>query len=228
MHDFWLSLVMVFIAELGDKTQLVSLSLATRYSARVVLAGITVATLLVHVFSALIGNMAGALMPRDWLHFLSGLAFIGFGLWTLRGDSLDGEESVNTRRLSPFFLVAVVFFFAELGDKTMLCTVTMAGTCAFAPVWLGSTAGMVLADGLAIWAGCSLGARLQGKTIKVGAALIFFAFGLVGSVKGGMNLPPLAWLLGLFPAAGAIWLLFEKREPPKLPPVCRPDVERTP
>ena len=74
MQDFWLSLVMIFIAELGDKTQLVSLVLATRFNTRVVLTGIFAATLVVHIFSAALGNLVGGLLPESWVLFLSGLA----------------------------------------------------------------------------------------------------------------------------------------------------------
>lgn len=213
MHDFWLSLVMIFIAELGDKTQLVSLALATRYNARVVLAGVFAATLVVHVFSAALGKLAGGLLPEHWVRFLSGLAFIAFGLWTLRGDSLNSEPKAHGRLASPFFVVFTVFFLAELGDKTMLGTVTLAATGAFVPVWLGSTLGMVISDGLAIGVGTLMGTRLPERLVKVGAALIFFAFGLWGAVTGGMQLSPVVWVVGFLAIAGFCFLmLFTRKE----------------
>jgi len=197
VYDFALATIMIFLAELGDKTQLVALMMATRYNARVVLAGVFVATLVVHVFSAALGNLAGGLLPENWIQFLAGIAFIGFGLWTLRGDCLDGAECGGYNRIqSPFLVVSVVFFIAELGDKTMLSTVTLATSGSFIPVWLGSTLGMVVSDGLAIWVGKVLGARLPERTVRIGAALIFFAFGIWGAVRGGMDLPPLSWAAG--------------------------------
>jgi putative Ca2+/H+ antiporter (TMEM165/GDT1 family) len=196
MNAFWLSLVMIFLAELGDKTQLVALTLACRYSAKVVLWGIFWATLTVHVVSAGIGWIMGGLLPTDWIQFIAGLAFIGFGFWTLRGDSVDEEESRNRRIVSPFWLVFVTFFLAELGDKTMLSTVTLATTNSFIPVWLGSTVGMVLSDGLAIWVGKVLGAKLPEKTIKIGAAVIFFGFGVFSMIQGGLKLTPYVWIGG--------------------------------
>ncbi len=214
MHDFWLALLIVFIAEMGDKTQLVSLALATRFNPRVVLSGIFAATLVVHVFSAALGRIFGDLLPADWVQFLSGLAFIAFGLWTLRGDSLDDDPNRNRRLTSPFLLVFTVFFLAELGDKTMLSTVTLAATGAFVPVWLGSTLGMVLADGLAIAVGKVMGARLPERHIKVGAALIFFAFGLWGAVRGGMNLHPVVWALGFMAVSAlSVVFLFRRKNP---------------
>jgi len=194
MNAFWLSLVMIFLAELGDKTQLVALTLATRYNAKVVLWGIFWATLAVHVASAGIGWVMGGLLPTDWIGFLAGLAFIGFGFWTLRGDCLDEDECRKRRIVSPFWLVFVTFFLAELGDKTMLSTVTLGTTNPFIPGWLGSTIGMVLSDGLAIGLGKLLGARLPEKAVKIGAAVIFFGFGIYSMIEGGLKLPYYAWI----------------------------------
>jgi Ca2+/H+ antiporter, TMEM165/GDT1 family len=196
MNAFWLSMGMIFLAELGDKTQLVALTLATRYNTKVVLGGIFCATLAVHVFSAGIGWLVGGLLPTDWIQFIAGLAFVGFGFWTLRGDSLDEEESKGRKIRSPFWLVFVTFFLAELGDKTMLSTVTLATTNSFIPVWIGSTIGMVLSDGLAIVVGKLLGAKLPERVVKVGAAVIFFGFGLFSLIQGGMKLPFYIWIIG--------------------------------
>lgn len=197
MNAFWLSLGMIFLAELGDKTQLVALTLATRYNARVVLSGIFWATLAIHIASAGIGWVMGGLLPTDWIQFVAGLAFIGFGFWTLRGDCLGEEERGICKVTSPFRMVFVTFFLAELGDKTMLSTVTLAAANAFIPVWLGSTLGMVLSDGLAIWVGKILGARLPEKVVKISAAVIFFGFGIIGMIQGAIKLPHYAWILGM-------------------------------
>lgn len=217
-HDFWLSTLMIFLAELGDKTQLVALCLATRYNTRVVLAGIFVATLVVHIFSAALGNFAGNMLPTHWIHYLAGIAFIGFGLWTLRGDCVDEEECAHHSRISsPFLIVATVFFLAELGDKTMLSTVTLAAGGAFVPVWLGSTLGMVISDGLAIWVGKVLGARLPERAVKIGAAIIFFAFGIWGCIQGGMHLPPLYWGIAPVTVAALSFLFFWRKKEKSAP-----------
>ena len=197
MHDFWLALGMIFLAELGDKTQLVALTLATHYNARLVLTGIFLATLAIHVVSAGLGLFVGGLLPVDWIRFLAGLAFVGFGFWTIRGDCLDDEEGGVCRNVSPFWLVFTTFFMAELGDKTMLGTVTLASTGAFIPVWLGSTIGMVASDGLAIMVGRILGKQLPERLVKIGAAVIFFGFGCFSLVRGGLKLPLWVWPVGL-------------------------------
>ena len=188
MNGFWLSLALVFLAELGDKTQLVALMLATRFKAGIVLAGVLVATLLVHAFSVALGGITGRLLPHGWILLLSGLAFIAFAIWTWRGDRLDDDDQKVRRITSPFMIVTVTFFLAELGDKTMLSTVTLASQYSPVQVWLGSTVGMVLSDALAIWVGQALGTRLPEKAVKVGAAIIFLAFGLFSLYLGAIEL----------------------------------------
>lgn len=184
MEAFWLSLFLIFVAEMGDKTQLVALTLATRFNTWVVLAGVFVATLLVHAFSVALGGLTGSLLPPGWLQIICGLAFVVFGLWTLRGDTADDGNGRINRLNSPFLIVIVTFFLAELGDKTMLGTVTLAAQYSALPVWLGSTLGMVIADALAIWAGRALGRHLPEKAIKIGAAAIFFGVGIYYAGQG--------------------------------------------
>jgi putative Ca2+/H+ antiporter (TMEM165/GDT1 family) len=199
MDAFLLSLGLIFLAELGDKTQLVALLLATRFRAGVVLAGIFVATLLVHLLSVAIGGFTGAFLAPGWIALLSGLAFIGFGLWTLRGDELEEDQGIMKSLTSPFLIVTTTFFLAELGDKTMLGTVTLAASQAVIPVWLGSTLGMVLSDALAIWVGQVLGKKLPERAVKIGAAAIFLVFGLYYLVQGANEL----WQV--LPGLKALW-----------------------
>ncbi|MEO8605528.1 MAG: TMEM165/GDT1 family protein [bacterium] len=181
---FFIALFFVFAAEMGDKTQLVALAFATRYPARTVLAGVLLATLLVHLFSVGLGEVMGATIPSFWIDMFAGIAFIAFGLWTLRGDALDEDESLRERRFGPLLTVAVAFFLAELGDKTMLMTVTIASQQnSFIRVWLGSTLGMVVADGLAIVVGRVLGAKLPERMIKYGAAAVFLLTGVATLAK---------------------------------------------
>lgn len=181
MHEpFVLALFFVFVAEMGDKTQLVALAFATRYRVSTVLTGVCGATLLVHLFSVALGQWLGLTLPAFWVAMLAGLAFIGFGLWTLRGDELGDEQRLAAHRFGPLLTVAIAFFIAEVGDKTMLTTVTIASEHHdFVGVWLGSTGGMVVADGLAIFIGRMLGRRLPERAIKYGAAAIFITTGVV-------------------------------------------------
>ncbi len=175
-----ISFGVIFVAELGDKSQLMALTFATRYRTATVLAGITIATAVVHLISVGVGVGLGAALPTGWINLLAGLAFFAFAAWTLRGDTLTEQEKskAERRRRSALWAVGGAFFLAELGDKTMLATITLATNHGWFGTWIGSTVGMVAADALAIVAGRMLGKRLPEKAIKYGAAALFVAFGV--------------------------------------------------
>jgi len=180
LDAFLISFGIIFVAELGDKSQLMAMTFAARYRATTILIAITAATALVHLFSVLLGAAVGVALPTDAISVAAGLAFLAFAAWTVRGDQLDEDEAARANRTdrSVFWTVAVAFFLAELGDKTMLATVTLATDNGLFGTWIGSTLGMVAADALAIVVGQQLGARLPERTIKIGAAITFVAFGV--------------------------------------------------
>ncbi|GAA2712129.1 TMEM165/GDT1 family protein [Micromonospora olivasterospora] len=184
MEGFLVALVIsfgvIFVAELGDKSQLMALTFATRFRPVPVLIGITIATAIVHLASVAIGYGLGATLPTAWISMLAGLAFLGFGAWTLRGDKLTEEEKRKAERSSKSAVIAVgvAFFLAELGDKTMLATITLATKYGWFGTWLGSTLGMVAADALAILVGRLLGRHLPERAIRYGAAVLFAICGL--------------------------------------------------
>ena len=191
MTAFFVSFAVIFVAELGDKSQLMALTFATRYRAVPVLIGITVATALVHLVSVVVGAVIGAALPIRALNLLAGLAFLGFGAWTLRGDRLDEDEERKAEQASGNVVLAVgaAFFLAELGDKTMIATITLATREGLLGTWLGSTVGMVAADGLAIAVGRLLGTRLPERAVRIGAAVAFFAFGVALLVEAAVAGP---------------------------------------
>lgn len=174
------SFAVIFVAELGDKSQLMAMTFATRYRTWPVLIGITVATAVVHLISVGIGYGLGATLPTGWISLTAGIAFLAFGAWTLRGDSLTDDEKSKAERSTGSAVLAVggAFFLAELGDKTMLATITLATQYGWFGTWLGSTLGMVAADALAIGVGRLLGRHLPEKAIKYGAAALFAIFGI--------------------------------------------------
>lgn len=187
MSALWVALGVIFLAELGDKSQLLALALAARYKAVPVIIGLTIATAAMHALSVLIGVVLGASIPTRAVTLISGVAFVLFGLWTLRGDELDDEEAEPTGRLagrSPVVVACALFAMAEFGDKTMLATITLAASGGWFWVWLGSTVGMVAADLLAVLVGAVLGARLPERPIRIGAAIIFVLCGLFLIVEG--------------------------------------------
>lgn len=174
-----ISFGVVLVAEMGDKSQLMALAFAVRYRPVPVLLGITVATAATHTLAVAVGYGLGAALPTGWIALGAGLAFLGFGAWTLRGDHLSEPERARADRSprSAVVTVAGAFFLAELGDKTMLATATLATQYGWFGTWLGSTLGMVVADAFAIGAGHLLGRRLPERAIRYGAAALFGVFG---------------------------------------------------
>jgi Ca2+/H+ antiporter, TMEM165/GDT1 family len=193
---FLVSFGVIFVAELGDKSQLMALTFAARYRMAPVLVGIALATSVVHAVSVAIGYGLGTALPTEWLLLASGLAFLGFAAWTLRGDELsDAQRSTPPARtgLGAVVTASVAFFLAELGDKTMLATITLATQHGWFGTWLGSTAGMVLADGLAMAVGRVLARRLPERLVRCAASGLFLLFGcwlLVDALReaGGLRL----------------------------------------
>jgi Ca2+/H+ antiporter, TMEM165/GDT1 family len=184
-----LSFGVIFVAELGDKSQLMALAFATRHRALPVLAGITGATAVVHLVSVVVGALLGAALPTRPMNLLAGLAFLGFAAWTLRGEELSEDEAARAKRStgSAVLAASAAFFLAELGDKTMLATITLATREGLAGTWAGSTLGMVAADAIAIAIGQQLGRRLPERAVRIGAAASFVVFGallLVEAARG--------------------------------------------
>jgi putative Ca2+/H+ antiporter (TMEM165/GDT1 family) len=177
----------IFVAEMGDKSQLMALTFATRYRTVPILIGITIATASVHAVSVLVGAVLAVSLPTDLINIVAGLAFLGFAAWTIRGDRLSDDEAAKVERQSNRSAIAAAsgaFFLAELGDKTMLATITLASTDNPWWVWLGSTVGMVAADALAILVGRLLGKRLPERAITIFAAVMFVFFGVALLLEG--------------------------------------------
>jgi putative Ca2+/H+ antiporter (TMEM165/GDT1 family) len=188
MYAFFLSLAVVFVAELGDKSQLMAMTFAARYRARDVLLAITVATAVVHLASVGIGRLIGdRFSGSQWvISIVAGVAFLVFAAWTLRGDALSEGEAEKARQSKGAALLAVggAFFLAELGDKTMLATIVLATKENWFGTWIGSTVGMVAADALAIVVGAVLGRKLPERFIRIGASVAFVIFGVVLIIEG--------------------------------------------
>ena len=186
MNAFALSFGVILLAELGDKSQLMALAFATRYRAWTVLVAVTVATLIVHAGSVLLGSAFALALPAAAIQVVAGLSFCGFAAWTLRGDALGHQEASRAKRTGRWTMLTIgsAFFLAELGDKTMLATVTLATTEEPWGTWLGSTAGMVAADALAIAFGAYLGTRLPERAIRIFAAAAFVLFGALLLAEG--------------------------------------------
>lgn len=175
------SLGVVFIAELGDKSQLMTMAYALRHRWWVVLSGVGIAAFLVHGLSVSIGHFLGLSLPARPIAFAAAIAFLLFSAWTWH-DSREKDAGDDAGPIAEprFVIFAVVssFVLAELGDKTMLATITLASDYDWLGVWIGATVGMVLADGLAIAAGVLMHRRLPERFLHRLASVLFLLFGL--------------------------------------------------
>lgn len=177
MEALLTSTLLVALAEIGDKTQLLSFVLAARLrKPGAIIAGIFVATVANHALAGSLGVWLAQLSDPRWLPWITGLAFIAFGLWTLHPDSLD--EDPNMRRGGAFITTTIAFFIAEMGDKTQFATVALGARFdALVAVVMGTTVGMMLANIPAVMIGEKLAHRLPLTAIRGVAAGVFILTG---------------------------------------------------
>lgn len=173
------SFIFVLLAEMGDKTQLLAMAFAARYSAFKVLIAVLFATLLNHTLAVFAGRFLTTVIPINIISLAAALSFIIFGLWTLRGDKLHGEDKKEPR-FGPVLTVGIAFFLAEMGDKTQLATISLAIKYQnMASVLMGTTLAMVTADAIGITIGVIMRKHIPEKAIKWFSAVVFIAFGIV-------------------------------------------------
>jgi putative Ca2+/H+ antiporter (TMEM165/GDT1 family) len=182
IEGFATAFALVFVAELGDKSMLLALTLGTRYPAWWVLAAIAVESAVVMALAVAGGALAGALLPALAVAALSGVLFVSFGLWSLRDAAADEDAPTLLRRgaVATIAALATSFFVSELGDKTQVAAISLAGLerAGQVGVWAGATLGMVAGDGIAIAAGRQLQAWIPARVLRVAAAWTFVAFGV--------------------------------------------------
>lgn len=172
------SFMLVFISEMGDKTQLLALVLAARFRKPIpILFGILVATLLNHALASYIGAFVTQFISTDILKWILGLTFIGFGLWILIPDKDNGLK--ENHKWGPFITTTVAFFFAEMGDKTQLATVALAAKYT-QPLFvtLGTTLGMLASNGIAVLLGQKFTDKIPMALVHKIASALFILFGL--------------------------------------------------
>ncbi|MBP7055444.1 MAG: TMEM165/GDT1 family protein [Candidatus Omnitrophica bacterium] len=180
MQAFIGSFIFVLLAEMGDKTQLLAMAFAAKYKARHVLIAVFIATLLNHSLAVLTGHFLTVVVPMRVISFMAAISFIIFGLWTLHGDSLHGEDKRPTH-FGPVLTVAIAFFLAEMGDKTQLATVSLAVKYRnMLHVLFGTTFAMVAADAAGILLGVVMRKHIPERGIKWFAASTFIIFGISG------------------------------------------------
>ena len=183
---FIVSTSVVALAEMGDKTQLLSLILAARYRKPMpIVLGILVATLLNHAIAGALGAWLSSLMRPEVLNWVMAAAFIAMGLWILVPDKLDEDDvAVPKQQMGVFFATVVAFFLAEMGDKTQFATIALAAQYSdVLSVVLGTTLGMMMANAPAVYLGNRFAQRLPTKIIHIIAAIIFIAIVVLTAVK---------------------------------------------
>ena len=225
MNPFLASTGLVVLAEMGDKTQLLAMALACRFRWQTVMLGVFAATLGNHFLAVVAGTYLTKVIPLYSVQVAASASFILFGFWTLRGDTLEGED--KRFNYSPFWTVAVAFFLAEMGDKTQLATVALAAEYkSIIAVWMGTTTGMLIADAIGIGVGIVLGKKIPDRLIKWVAALIFIFFGLSGlyDLLPGSLLYPIFIVSGLGLLGFLIYEAFwgRKKRGASQAPICEP------
>jgi putative Ca2+/H+ antiporter (TMEM165/GDT1 family) len=179
---FLISLGAVALAEMGDKTQIITMTFASKYKPAKVLVAIVIAIALISAVSVAAGTLlARNDALRQWIQLIAAVSFIVFGLWSLR-EQKDEQEKPGKTKFGPIVTVAIAFFVAELGDKTQLATVALAAEFPQAPVlvFLGSSLGLLAANGLGIFVGAMFCRRIPDKVFRLISAGVFFLFGLYG------------------------------------------------
>lgn len=181
MDAFLISTGIVALAEMGDKTQLLSLVLAARFRKPwPIVMGILVATLANHALAGAVGSWVTTLLGPTALRWVLGLSFIAMAVWMLIPDKLDDEEGDPAPRMGVFMTTLVAFFLAEMGDKTQIATVMLAAQYnTWFWVVAGTTLGMMLANAPVVWLGDAITRRVPIALVHKVSALIFAVLGVI-------------------------------------------------
>lgn len=171
------ALSLIFLAEMGDKTQLMAMTFATKYKVRDILIGIGLGAFFNHGLAILLGSFLQRVIPFEIIYLIAGVVFILFGLLSLKIE--DDEVEEKAIKYGPILTVSLAFFIGELGDKTQLTALTLSTSQGYpAFILMGTVTGMVLTGLLGIWVGIKLGSKVPELQLKLGAATIFMIFGI--------------------------------------------------
>ncbi|MGD9811660.1 MAG: TMEM165/GDT1 family protein [Sphingobium sp.] len=179
MEAILTSTAVVALAEIGDKTMLLAIVLATRFRRPLpIVLGILVATLANHGIAAFLGQSIASILEGDWFRYAVGASFIAMALWTLVPDKLDEKES-RPPRFGAFVTTTIAFFIVEIGDKTQVATIALGAQFGnVLTVTIGTTSGMMLANVPAVYLGSRIVEIVSIKFVRTAAALLFLAIGI--------------------------------------------------
>lgn len=200
---------LIFVAEMGDKTQILAMAFATRYKVKMVLVGIFLGSLLNHGLAVILGSYLSNFIPIATMQMVAGFAFVAFALWSLQMEEDEDEEDKPKKAWGPVMTVAMAFFIGELGDKTQLTAITLSAEGNY-PVFIlmGTVLGMIVTGGLGIYVGKKIGDKIPEIAIKFIAASIFMFFGitkLYSTVPGAYTTP--LYTIGFLMVVGIIALI---------------------
>ena len=185
MTIFLTVLLTIFIAEMGDKTQLLLVAMAGKYKISHILSGTWLATILLNIMAVGVGAALSKYLDMRIIKFIAAIAFFWFAYATLKGESEDEDENVAKHNFGPVLAIFISFFIGELGDKTQLSAITLAANYtqssfvnAFA-VFLGCTLGLILADLIGLIVGVILKSKMPTGILNILSFAIFSVFGVV-------------------------------------------------
>ncbi len=170
--------LLIFVAEMGDKTQIIAMTFATQYKVKEVILGVIIGVVFNHGIAIILGRVLSKFIPMDLIQIIAGIMFVLFGIMSLRDEETDGTD--NKRVFSPVATVALAFFIGELGDKTQLTAMTLSSEGSY-PLFIliGTTLGMVATSGLGIFVGSRIGEKIPEVFIKIASSIVFIFFGTI-------------------------------------------------
>ena len=211
--EFIQALALISMAEMGDKSQLLAMAFATKYSVKKVLLGVFLGSLLNHGIAVILGTYLGEFIPLDNLGLIAAVAFIVFGLWSLKPEEGEGEEEeTRVKKFGPVLTVATAFFMGEIGDKTQLAVITLSTQGSFPVLILaGTVLGMIITSGVGVLVGMKLGKKIPEIGLKIGSGIVFMIFGYIGLLDRGESIALSQITLILVPAALVFTVFFMGR-----------------
>ncbi len=205
------ALFFIFIAEMGDKTQILAMAFATRYKTEKVLMGVLIGSFLNHGLAVLLGVYLTSVLPIHFIQLVASFSFIGFGLWTLHSQKEEEGEDTKSK-LGPMVTVAAAFFIGELGDKTQLMAISLSTEAKYPyMILMGTTLGMVLVSSVGILVGSRVGKKVPEFAVKMISAGIFLFFGVIGVLQKMPRQYVTLVNVGIFVAilTGIVWILLK-------------------
>ena len=174
------STLVVSLAEIGDKTMLLAIVLATRFRKPLpIILGILVATLANHGIAAFLGQSIAGILSGQWFRYAVGISFIAMALWTLVPDKFDEDDESKPSRYGAFLTTTFAFFLVEIGDKTQIATIALGAQFqSVMAVTIGTTLGMMLANVPAVYLGGAMVERVSLKLVRIVAATLFLLIGV--------------------------------------------------